>query len=299
VELEARLLAEAHWPPAGSHVHVAVSGGADSLGLWLLAERASLVVTVHHVHHHLREAADGDAAYVEELARRRGVAMVRHDVVVPAGPNLEARARSARRSVLPVGTLTGHTMDDLAETIMLNLLRGAGVDGLTPMVDDPTKPLLGVRRSDLATYVVACGLTPRVDETNADRSLRRNDVRARLLPLCNEVADRDVVPILARQAALMAEDRAWLDDLVHAEARTLGEVDCRELRTWPVAMQRRWFRRELRHEDHDGEHPPTADDVARALAVAAGTAVATDLSGGRRLRRSDQHLTLLPLPLDP
>jgi len=74
---------------------------------------------------------------------------------------------------------------------------------------------------------------------------------------------------------------------------TLADADCRELRTWPVARLRRWLRGQLRGPDHgDGEHPPSADDVERALAVVRGDVVATELHGGRRLARRGQRLTL-------
>ena len=101
---------------------------------------------MHHVDHHARAASDEDADYVGHVCANAGVAFVPHDVVVASGANFEARARARRRAVLPTGVLTGHTMDDLAETVLLNMLRGAGLDGLSPMVDGPTKPLRGLRR---------------------------------------------------------------------------------------------------------------------------------------------------------
>ncbi len=108
--------------------------------------RRGLDVHVHHVDHHSRAASTADAEFVVGARRRvLHVPVVVHDVIVAAGPNFEARARSERRRVLPEGSLTGHTMDDLAETVLLNMLRGAGVDGLSPLVNDPTKPLVRLR----------------------------------------------------------------------------------------------------------------------------------------------------------
>ena len=106
--------------------------GPDSLGLLLLALEAELAVTVHHVNHHARAASGEDASFVRKSSSELGVACIVYDVQVDPGPNFEARARSERRRVLPAGTLTGHTMDDLAETVLLNILRGAGLDGLSP-----------------------------------------------------------------------------------------------------------------------------------------------------------------------
>jgi len=185
-------------------------------------------------------------------------------------------------------------MDDLAETVLLNLLRGAGVDGLSPMVDDPTKPLRDVRRTALHDFVNASAYAALHDETNDSPDYRRNRVRHELIAVMNDVADRDVVPLLARQARLMYDERVWLDLLASGDgAVTLEEADCRVVRTWPLARQRRWIREQLRGDDEgDGTHPPSADEVERALAVIAGTVVATEVSGGRRLSRRDQHLTL-------
>ena len=294
------LLGACHFPSAGTAVDLAVSGGPDSVGLLVLARAADLVVTVHHVDHHLRPTSGDDARAVTQLCADLGVDVVVHDVVVEPGGNLEARARAARRRVLPAGVLTGHTRDDLAETLLLNLIRGAGLDGLSPMIGDPTKPLRDVRRRDLHDLVAASGLRVLHDETNDSAEFRRNRVRAEVIPLLDDVAERDVVEVLARQAQLIGDERAWLV-ATHAEdlALTLDGADCRELRTWEVARLRRWLRARLRHPDGgDGEHPPSADEVERAMSVVRGDAVATQIAGGRRLSRSAQHLTLEePTPL--
>jgi tRNA(Ile)-lysidine synthase len=288
-------LLDACWfPVAGTAVSLAVSGGPDSVGLLLLALEAGLEIVLHHVDHHARATSTQDADFVRSLCASLDVACVVHDVEVEAGANFEARARAERRRVLPEGALTGHTMDDLAETVVLNMLRGAGVDGLSPMVEDVTKPLRDLRRGDLHRYVAANGVQPVHDATNDDLSFRRNRVRHQLLPLMCEVADRDVVPVLARQASVLFEERSWLNELGVVDLeRDLDEVDCRELRAWPRARLRRWLRAKLFVTDEVGEHhPPSAAEIDRAIAVVVGDAVATELSGGRRLARSERRLSL-------
>jgi tRNA(Ile)-lysidine synthase len=277
----------------GTAVDVAVSGGPDSLGLLLLALEAQLSVTVHHVDHHARVTSGDDAQHVEELCTTLGVPFVCHDVLVEPGGNFESRARAMRRQAMPHSVMTGHTMDDLVETVLLNMLRGAGIDGLSPMVDDPTKPLRDVRRATLHHFVATSGYSALHDETNDSPQFRRNRIRHELLPLMQDVADRDVVPLLARQASLVYEERTWLDQLSTDDVFTLDQADCRELSTWPKARLRRWLRTQLRSVDEgDGEHPPSAHEVNRCIAVVRGEVVATELSGGRRLSRSGQHLTL-------
>ncbi len=287
------LLANCDFPDAGTSVDLAVSGGPDSLGLLLLALDHGLVVTVHHVDHHARRASGDDAHFVREVCERFGVECRVHDVVVDATGNFEALARAARRRVLPEGTLTGHTMDDLAETVLLNMMRGAGLEGLSPMIDDPTKPLRGLRRRDLHYFVVGSGLEPRYDETNDSTAHRRNRVRHELLPVMNDVAGRDVVPLLARQARVVHEDTAWLDELTRGDlAVGLEDADCRELSEWPPARLTRWLRVRLGTSSDEETYPPSADEVARALKVVRGEVVACELSGGRRLARRAQRLTL-------
>ncbi len=288
------VLAACVFPPAGTEVDLAVSGGADSVGLALLAVAAGLRPRLHHVHHHLRVDADDDEALVAALALDLGCAYVRHDVVLEAGGNVEARARSARRAVLPSRVLTGHTMDDLAETILINLLRGAGLDGLSPMVGDPTKPLLHVRRRDILAVVVEAGRPYAIDSTNDERRFVRNRIRHDVLPALDELADRDLVPILARQARLIRDEREWLDELGASDAaRSLEDVDCRELRAWPTARLRRWLRVRLLSEDTgDGAHPPRAAEVERVMAVVRGDAVACEIAGARRVARRGQRLRI-------
>ena len=288
------LLEECHFPPSGTLVDLAVSGGPDSLGLLLLARAQGLEASVHHVDHHARPTSGHDADFVRSVCAQLDVACVVHDVEVEPGANFESRARSARRAAMPSGVMTGHTMDDLAETILLNMLRGAGVDGMSPMVGDPSKPLIDLRRARLHEFVGASEFAPRHDESNDSTAFQRNRVRHELLVLMADIAQRDVVPVLARQALLMHDERTWLDERSSDDrSLDLAKADCRDLREWPTARLRRWLREQLRSSDEgDGTHPPSAHEIERALRVVRGDVVATEISGGRRLARSDQHLTL-------
>jgi tRNA(Ile)-lysidine synthase len=252
--------------------------------LLVLAVEAGCVVTAVHVDHGLRAGSAAEAEVVAAAAARFGAQFRSERVKVEPGPNLEARARAARRSVLPRDALTGHTADDQAETVLLNLLRGAGLDGLAGIRPGPTKPILGVRRRETAALCAELGLQPVVDPSNSDPSFRRNRVRHELLPLLDAVGERDVVEVLARQARLLRDDADLLDEL----ASGIDPTDARALAAAPAPLARRAIRRWL-----TAEHPPDAATVERVLAVARGEAKACETVDGRRVERSQQRLRLL------
>lgn len=275
----------------------AVSGGADSLALLILASAAGLQVTAVHVDHGIRPGGEEESAVVAEAADRWGAAFQRRRLVVAPGPNLESRARRARYEALPAGVLTGHTADDLAETVLLNVCWGAGLDGLAPMGagtggggrETPAvrRPLLQLRRNETAALCASAGLDPVRDPSNEDLRFRRNRIRHQLLPLLADIAARDPVPVLGRQAALLGDDAELLEIL----AAELDPTDAAALRSAPAPLARRALRRWLRSGDGE-RHPPSAADVARVRDVAAGAAVACQISGGRRVSRSKGRLHL-------
>jgi len=175
-------------------------------------------------------------------------------------------------------------MDDQAETILVNMLRGAGLDGLAGMKRGEVHPLLLLRRSETRDLCLAEGLEPVEDPTNLDRRFVRNRVRHELLPLCSEIAGRDLVPILARQAELFESEAELLD----AMAAEIDVTDAAALAASPKPLARRAARRWL---ESDG-YPPDLAAVERVLAVARGEAKATDVVPGFRVRRSRGGLAL-------
>lgn len=284
----AELLARCTFPPPGTAVTCAVSGGADSTALALLAVEAGCVVAIAHVDHGLRPGSADDAALVQRTAATLSVPCAVHTVAVGDGPNLEARARAARYAVLPPGVLTGHTADDQAETVLINLLRGAAASGLAGMRPGPTRPLLGLRRADTVEVCRLAGMATADDESNADPRFVRNRVRHEVLPLLADVAARDLAPVLARQADLLRAD----DDLLDTLAAALDPTDARQLAAAPPPLSRRAVRRWLTGLDPAG-HPPDLATVERVLAVARGESTACDVAGGHRVARSRQRLSLI------
>jgi tRNA(Ile)-lysidine synthase len=294
--LAAGLLARCTFPAPGAPVVCGVSGGADSMALAVLAAFAGCEVTAVHVDHGLRSDSDAEAQVVAELAIRIGARFEARTAAVPAGPNLEARARAARHRALGPDALLGHTADDQAETVLLALLRGAGLDGLAGM--GPARhPILGLRRSDTSALCAALALEPVIDPTNDSPVHRRNQVRHELLPLLDRIAERDVAALLARQAALLRDDAALLDEL----ATDLDPADARALTAAPAPLARRAVRRWL--APLLGGYPPDAAAVERVLAVARGEAVACEVAGAAdgllRVARTAGRLRVAGDPVAP
>ena len=268
--------------PSNGPIHCAVSGGADSSALLILASMTGEEVIAHHVDHGLRPNSSIESDRVARLANQVGAKFRSVALSLEEGPNLEARARSARFDALPDDVLTGHTADDQAETIILHLLRGGGPDALAGMGHEQ-HPIIKLRRADTESICQIFEWTPVEDPSNEDPRFRRNRVRHEVLPLLNEVAERDVVPLLIRAGEIADKDADLLDRL----AQEIDVTDAAALASAPIALARRSIRAWLR-----GEHPPDLASVERVLQVARGEALGTEITGGRSVRRTNGKLRL-------
>jgi tRNA(Ile)-lysidine synthase len=281
--LVTELLSRCTFPTSGTNVDCAVSGGADSVALLVLACAANLNVTAWHVDHGLREHSHTEAELVTKLASQLGAQFESRSVAVEHGANTEARAREARYGVLPQGVMTGHTADDQAETILINLLRGSGTRGLAGMQPTAQRPLLHIRRSETEALCNALGLAVFNDPSNDDERFQRNRIRHEVLPLLESLAKRDLVPVLTRQSDLLRDD----DDLLNELASALDPTDAPALANAPIALSRRAIRSWLTNP-----LVPDSATVERVLDVARGNTLACDIGLGRQVRRSQQRLRI-------
>ena len=270
--------------PQGCSALVAVSGGPDSTALlYLVAEaRPDLRLAVGHVRHGLRDDAE-DAEVAGAHAAVLGVPFYETKVTVnpQAGEGLEAAARAARYEALTAmareakaGWLfVGHTADDQAETVLLNIARGSGIRGLSgiPPIRDLdgitlVRPLLGVRRALVRALVAERGLRTVADPTNADVERRRARARHETLPhlarLTGHEGTDGLVRALARLATLARDDADMLDALADTQAQRIvvswgpvRAVSTRALAALPRALAGRIVRRllaEVRVSRRDG-----------------------------------------------
>jgi tRNA(Ile)-lysidine synthase len=282
------LLARCRFPSDRTELICGVSGGADSMALMVLAVAAGCEVIAVHVDHGLRDGSDREAELVERVAMQFGARFRSEQVRLEPGPNLEARARAARLEVLGPSAALGHTADDRAETMLMNLLRGAGPDGLASLRTGPRHPIVELRRAETELVCELEGIQPFNDPSNRDPQFLRNRVRHELVPLLNDLARRDAVPILVRQGALFSE----VADHLRSEANALDVTDARALADADPVIARVAVREWLR-ADLPETHPPDVATVERVLAVARLESRSTDVGGGRRVERTAGRLRLV------
>ena len=313
--------------PRGGRVLAALSGGPDSVALSvLLADAAEAggfaLAGLLHVNHQLRGgAAEADEGFCRDLAAELDVP-IRVERVDVAG-----LARAARLSIEHAGhraryavfervageeradrVATGHTRDDLAETVLLRLIRGAGPGGLAgirPRAGRIVRPLLEVTRRELREHLAARGLAYREDDSNRDLRVIRNRVRHRLLPLLEREFSPSIVAALAREAAIARADADWIDGVANQRAASVVTyeegavaVDVAAIRAQPLAVARRIARTAL--ERASGRGRVGFDHVERLLDLAAGPASEADPAAaeadfpGSRAERRGARLVLRP-----
>ena len=286
-------------------VVVGCSGGADSLALLALTCAAGVPVVAVHVDHGLRDGSEADFAVVADAAARLGVPATTCRVAIEAGPNLEARARDARYGALEAerarvgasAVLVGHTTDDQAETVLLNLLRGsatAGLAAMAPRQGTVLRPLLGLRHRDTLEICARMSFVPIVDPMNGDLRYRRVWLRREVLPALEAGAGRDLRGVLARQAEVMRDESDLLDSLARDALAAAGDpLRADHIAALEPALARRALRQWL------GGPPPSLATIDSLLAVVAGERRALELPGGRRVVRRGGVLSVEPSSLDP
>ncbi len=299
----------------GMDIHrplVLVSGGPDSVALLRAVVDLGGRPAVLHVDHGLRgEESREDAGFVRGLCSRLGVVCEVRYLGLDGGPNLQERARDERYRLakelsvrLGLRTVaTGHTADDVAETVLMNLARGAGLRGLAgipPVRGEFQRPLIERTRHEVLEYLEALNQPYRIDPTNLTGKYARNTVRLEVLPVLEELypaAARNI----ARAAALAREDLEALEELANDVLKKRGEEvvlpldDLLELRP---ALRRHAVR--LAYSTLDPGAPPLPSNLVVAVLglVEGGEGARTlDLPGGVVVSgRASEELALYRRP---
>ena len=266
----------------GEHVLVAVSGGVDSMTLLNvlleLAEDWHLTLSVAHLDHRMRSGSADDARFVADGVKALRLPFVQNAVDVPAyvqreGGSPEAGARDVRYRFLREAAhetgasaiALGHTLDDRVETLFINLLRGAGIQGLAGMPPVRAerdlryiRPLIDSARARVEAYADSHGIPYRDDPSNRDPRYERNRVRHELMPLL-ETFNPNVRGAVGRANEALADLQAYLHrDAERLLSRALiastnqaGTWDAQPLRAAHRALQRQALRQAIVHVKAD------------------------------------------------
>jgi tRNA(Ile)-lysidine synthase len=303
--------------PPGSRLVIALSGGSDSVAMtFLLQELARTggfsLACLAHFNHRLRPTADRDEQFCRTVAEQARLPVVVDTADVQAYAaaerlSIEDAARRTRyaflhrvaRDVDADRIAVGHTRDDQAETLLLKLIRGAGLTGLGgifPRRGPVIRPLLDVSRGELRAYLTSRGHGWVDDESNDSLTNPRNRIRHRVMPEL-DLAYSGAAGALARAAAAGREDGQWLDEL--SERRYLElvreiahaiELDAATLTAEPAPIRRRILLRALRSAA--GPREVGLEHVEMAMEVLGEEFPGADLPGCRlELRRGKLVLT--------
>lgn len=293
---------------------VGVSGGADSVALLHLLVRSGYKkLVVCHLNHKLRgKASQGDARFVSRLAEQLGLdyesdSVNVADLAASTGESLETAGRQARHEFFSKASkkwrcnrlLLAHHADDVAETVLWNLLRGSsGAKGIAMRQDmimsdrkmTIIRPLLEIRRKDLRDWLGSEGFTWREDKTNAEPIAVRNRLRNEVIPHLSDITRRDVVTSLVRAAE--ADDdlrviREWAVEEAHA-IDPQGRLHIKRLMELPPALRSACIHSYLKNEGVSDLGRKTISSVMAMLEPSGQPRLS--LPGGRLMKRRQGRL---------
>jgi tRNA(Ile)-lysidine synthase len=294
---------------------IGVSGGRDSVALLhQLVDLGYRRLIVCHLDHQLRgRSSRADARFVERLAAKLGCKfeLGQTDVAALARSSkqsLETAGRAARYEFFARVArrrrcrtiFLGHHADDLVETFLMNLFRGAGPAGFAGMREISSRsvsgtelqivrPFLGIWREEIDRYVKARRLKFRDDVSNASMGPTRNRVRRSLIPFIEKQLGRNVRSTVWRAAMISADEADWLESLVDKKQFGLAQLDSQQLQSQPRALQRRVIHKWLQ-ANGVGNLDFELIERVRALVDPAATTAKTNLPQGRHVRRRAKKL---------
>ncbi len=246
-------------------VVVGVSGGPDSVALLYLLNSLSkeLKISLHiaHLDHMLRKESYRDAEFVKKLAEKLNLPITTGEINIKElarKGSLEEIARNARlgfffkvaKDIKAKKIALGHNLDDQAETVLMRILRGAGLSGLSGILPkrelaglEIIRPLIEVRRRDIDAFLKRKKIRPCTDASNLEDIYFRNRIRNKLLPLLKRQYNQNIKEILSNMAQSVALDYDYLSRLAHQAMRRIGaKINLKKFLRLHPAMQRMLLR---------------------------------------------------------
>ncbi len=224
---------------------VGVSGGPDSLALLYilnsLKDKLKITLQVAHLDHMLRKDSSRDCLFVEKLARKLGLPVTYTNINVKAiarRGSIEEIARNARlgflfrvaRQVNADKIALGHNLDDQAETVLMRIIRGSGLQGLSGISAKREicgyqiiRPLIEIKRKEIEAFLKRRNIKPVRDVSNSEDIYFRNKIRHRLLPLLEREYNRNIKEVLSNAAQGIGYDYDYLNEVARSQVKRLGK----------------------------------------------------------------------------
>ena len=221
---------------SGDKIVIAVSGGPDSMCLLdvlrKLKEKLKIEIVVAHVNHSIREEADSETLYIKEYCNKHDIEIyIKKENVIELAKNdkigLEEEGRKVRYKffdeVLEKAKANkiaiAHNMNDKAETVLMNIIRGSGslgLKGIEPKRDEKyIRPLIEIQRSEIEEYCRINKLDPKHDKSNDDNTYTRNRVRNVLIPFLKENFNPNIINGINKLSIIMTEEQNYLEKIVN------------------------------------------------------------------------------------
>ncbi|HEX8974813.1 MAG TPA: tRNA lysidine(34) synthetase TilS [Patescibacteria group bacterium] len=296
----------------GSKIIIGVSGGPDSTCLLSvlasLKEKYAFELHIAHVNYRLRgKDSDGDEKFVKELAKKYGIKV---SVLKPKKAsykgNLENSLRDIRygffeklRQELGYDLVAvAHNQDDQAETVLMRILRGSGLNGLSamrPKNEELVRPLLGTSKKDILAYLKENKLKFRIDITNKDTDLTRNRIRHKLLPYLEKNFNPSIKKTLGEWSYNVAQDYAFVEQSAERFEFSMCTnnriaFSAGLLLAEPLAIQRQVFRRASRHlmGSLEGIASAQIDEMLKIVKSGKSKAQIADFQGLKISKKGDK-----------
>ncbi len=221
---------------SGDKIVIAVSGGPDSMCLLdvlrKLKEKLKIEIVVAHVNHSIREEADSETLYIKDYCNKYDIEIyIKKENVIELAKNdkigLEEEGRKVRYNffdeVLEKAKANkiaiAHNMNDKAETVLMNIIRGSGslgLKGIEPKRDEKyIRPLIEIQRSEIEEYCEKNKLEPKHDKSNDDNTYTRNRVRNVLIPFLKENFNPNIINGINKLSIIMTEEQNYLEKIVN------------------------------------------------------------------------------------
>jgi tRNA(Ile)-lysidine synthase len=290
----------------GAKIVLGISGGPDSTCLLdvfsKLQKKYALELSIAHVNYHLRGYdSEKDEQFVEKLAEKYGLSLDILNAQIKEQDKSEEKLRLVRYTFFEELRkenkfdliAVAHNCDDQAETVLMRLIRGTGLNGLSAMQAKNGKiirPLLEISRQEIITYLKENKLSYRIDKTNKESVYLRNKIRNKLIPYLEKNYNPNLKQVLAKSAKTFGEDYTVIEELTEKFWEENKTLSAKKILALPVAIQKRILQKALAQKKPASAHEnfTQIEEILKALKSTKNKNQVVKSAGLKMTRRGDK-----------